>query len=67
MIFPNSLKLKGFSDKSFSALPLGGVGGSALFSNIKLEKIVRSKGQAVTMFSIQTLFGLLFITMGERA
>lgn len=67
MIFPNSLKLKGFSDSNFSALPLGGVGGSALLSNIKLEKIVRSKGHAVTMFSIQTLFGLLFITMGERA
>ena len=67
MIFPNSRKLKGFSDSNFSALPLGGVGGSALFSNIKLEKIVTSKGQAVTMFNIQTLFGLLFITMGERA
>ena len=56
----NSFRVLGFSLSNFSALPLGGVGGSALFNNTKLESVVSNNGQAVTIFNILTFSGLLF-------
>ena len=61
----NSFRVLGFSLSNFSALPLGGVGGSALFNNTKLASVVSSNGQAVTIFNIRTFSGsLLRMTRG---
>ena len=67
IVFTNSVKDKCFTVKRLSALLLGGVGGSALLNNTKLDKSVRAKGQAVMTFNIGTLSGLSFIITGDRA
>ena len=56
----------GSSLSNFSALRLGGLGGIALFNTNQLDKQVKIRGHAVTIFNHGTFFEFSCITIGAK-